>query len=225
MKLSKRLKEIEQLVGSGYDHIWDCCCDHGFLGTALLSRHAAPHIHFVDIVHELMVEVENKLQRYFQHPISKWHVHCLDVTTLPLHQFEGKHLVMIAGVGGDLVTKFVDAIHHHYPDLDIDFVLCPVNHQFKLRQKLNQLGFGLKDELLLKDNQRFYEVIYACSLPEEDNEQVSLVGSKIWQATTDEQATITAEYLQKTLNHYIRIQQGHKKDVKQIIEAYQSITL
>ncbi|QSA20815.1 SAM-dependent methyltransferase, partial [Vibrio furnissii] len=38
MKLSKRLQTIEKLVTQHYDHIWDCCCDHGFLGMTLLQR-------------------------------------------------------------------------------------------------------------------------------------------------------------------------------------------
>ncbi|MDX2422429.1 MAG: SAM-dependent methyltransferase, partial [Amphritea sp.] len=48
MKLSKRLTQIEQLVAPGYTHIWDCCCDHGLLGAALLARHSDAQIHFVD---------------------------------------------------------------------------------------------------------------------------------------------------------------------------------
>ncbi|HSC68256.1 MAG TPA: SAM-dependent methyltransferase, partial [Cellvibrio sp.] len=54
LKLGKRLQQIELMVTANYDHIWDCCCDHGLLGAALLARKAAPHIHFVDIVPELM---------------------------------------------------------------------------------------------------------------------------------------------------------------------------
>lgn len=54
------------MVTSEYTHIWDCCCDHGLLGAALLSRQAGSYIHFVDIVPELMSELKNKLQRF--HP-------------------------------------------------------------------------------------------------------------------------------------------------------------
>lgn len=57
MKLSKRLQQIDHMVKHGYDHIWDCCCDHGFLGASLLEREAAAHIHFVDIVPELINNV------------------------------------------------------------------------------------------------------------------------------------------------------------------------
>lgn len=224
LKLSKRLNQIVQLVEPGYSHIWDCCCDHGLLGTALLNNDAAPNIHFVDIVESLVSAVESKLQRFYSHVPSAWHVHCLDVAKLPLNQYTGKHLVIIAGVGGDLIAEFVQAIHQQYPTLDIDFILCPVHHQFKLRYVLNQSNFGLKDEALVKDNHRFYEVIYVSSLPN-SHAKVSLVGEKIWRATDEEQARLSREYLDKTLNHYNRILQGNKKDVAEIVESYQSIVL
>ncbi len=139
------------MVATTYDHIWDCCCDHGLLGATLLSRQAAPHIHFVDIVPELMRELENKLQHFYpenSEPESntQWQVHCMDVTALPLQKFNGKHLVIIAGVGGDLMAELVKAIFQKNPTLDIDFLLCPVHHQFTLRQQLIQLDFNLKTE-------------------------------------------------------------------------------
>jgi len=86
LRLGKRLKNIESMVIENYDHIWDCCCDHGLLGAALLARQAAPHIHFVDIVAELMNELEKKLNRFF--PVdsgsaSQWQAHCMDVSALP----------------------------------------------------------------------------------------------------------------------------------------------
>ncbi|WP_428664864.1 tRNA (adenine(22)-N(1))-methyltransferase [Photobacterium swingsii] len=224
MKLSKRLKTIEQMVTPEYDHIWDCCCDHGFLGAALLSRQAANNIHFVDIVPELMDELESKLQRFYTNSTSNWHTHCLSVAALPLAQYKGKHLIIIAGVGGDLMITFIEAIHKMYPEMDIDFLLCPVHHQHSLRQKLNTLDFNLKHEVLVEDNHRFYEVIFVSSKSNQNN-PVSLVGSHIWQADSDTQAKVTKHYLKKTLEHYQRIQHGNSMDVSHIIAAYQSITL
>ncbi|PST91264.1 SAM-dependent methyltransferase [Photobacterium jeanii] len=227
LKLSKRLKQIEQLVTSEYKHIWDCCCDHGFLGAALLNRQAADHIHFVDIVPELMSALENKLVRYF--PDSKaWHTHCMNVAELPLSQFskDDKHLIIIAGVGGDLMIEFIDAIEQANPDLDIDFLLCPVHHQYVLRQKLIELNYRLKQEVLVEDNQRFYEIILVSShsrLSQEDT-PVSPVGDMIWQATTENQKQVAQQYLTKTLSHYQRIQQGNATDVSHIINAYRTVS-
>lgn len=228
MKLSNRLKKIESMVpADSYTHIWDCCCDHGLLGAALLSRHKAPHIHFVDIVPELIDKLESKLQRFYQNLVSNWQVHCLDVADLPIGKFDGNHLVIIAGVGGDLLTQLVTEIHQNHPATEIDFLLCPVYHQFTLRQQLIELDFNLKLEVLIEDNHRFYEILLVTNVAkiEEKLSKVSPVGELIWQADSDEQTIIIRNYLNKTLNHYQRIQQHKNADIQNIIEAYRSVAV
>lgn len=51
------------VMTSEYSHVWDCCCDHGFLGINLLARKAAPYIHFVDIVPELINPLTDQLNQ------------------------------------------------------------------------------------------------------------------------------------------------------------------
>ncbi len=225
MKLSNRLQKIDTMVTSQYDHIWDCCCDHGLLGFSLLSRLTTSKLHFVDIVPELMDKVTSKLERFF--PNSSWQTHCLDVAKLPLAQYQGKQLIIIAGVGGDLMMQFIEAIYQQHNNLNIDFLLCPVHHQFSLRQKLIALNFSLKDEVLIEENRRFYEILLVSSTSDEDN-KIAPVGDKIWHSTSNKQAEIVTQYLQKTLSHYQRILQGHEqrlqldnaKQVQAIINAY-----
>lgn len=227
IKLGKRLQEIEAMVAEHYDHIWDCCCDHGLLGAALLSRQAAPHIHFVDTVPALMRELESKLAQFYPPAAeskSQWKTHCIDAATLPLHKYSGKHLVIIAGVGGDLMTELVKAIHQKNPTLDIDFLLCPVHHQFTLRQQLIQFDFSLKNEILIIENQRFYEILFVSTTPNL-HAKIHSVGSLIWQCSTPEQCDITAGYLTKTLNHLKRLQLNPKANVEHIIDAYSAITI
>ncbi|MCP3889709.1 MAG: SAM-dependent methyltransferase [Desulfobulbaceae bacterium] len=225
MKLGKRLKQIELMVTSDYTHIWDCCCDHGLLGSALLSRFAAPCIHFVDTVPELIDELEKKLQRSYPRPPSNWQVHCLDVAELPVEQYQGKNLVIIAGVGGDLVTQLVNAIHKNQSATNIDFLLCPVHHQFTLRQQLIQLNFSLINEVLVEENQRFYEILLVSTptMIKEKQLKINPVGELIWQANSAEQSKITVNYLNKTLNHFQRMQQGNNPEVQHIIDAYRSV--
>ena len=222
MKLSKRLKKIDEMVPSTYKHIWDCCCDHGFLGARLLSRQAASKVHFVDIVPELMSQLENKLMRFYSN--ATWETHCIDVAKLPLDQYEGDHLVIIAGVGGDLMTEFIQNIVKKHKNINIDFLLCPVHHQFSLRQKLITLNLHVQDEVLIEENQRFYEVILT-SISSDKSLKTSPVGSKIWTSTSTRQAQTIAKYLHKTLSHYQRIQQGKHSKVQHIIDAYSAIKL
>jgi len=211
------------MVTPGYSHIWDCCCDHGFLGAALLSR-PDTQIHFVDIVPQLMAGLESRLQRFYPDTAARWETHCIDVAQLPLEQYSGKQLIIIAGVGGDLMIRFVEAIHQQHPHLNIDFLLCPVHHQFALRQTLIKLDFSLKDERLIEENQRFYEVILVSSEVDE-NAHIDPVGNKIWQSVSAEQKRMVERYLNNTLNHYRRIQQGNSASVDHIIEAYRAVSL
>lgn len=228
LKLGKRLKQIESMVAGTYDHIWDTCCDHGLLGAALLSRQAAPNIHFVDVVPELMSQLENKLSRFYSENFksaSQWQVHCMDVAELPLLQFNGKHLVIIAGVGGDLMAEFVNAICQGSPDVDFDFLLCPVHHQYTLRQQLIRLDLNLQTETLIVENQRFYEILLVSKTNSNAQSAISPVGSLIWLSDTPEQSKIVADYLNKTLAHYKRMQLSQHSDVRHIIEAYGAISI
>ncbi|MGR5066488.1 tRNA (adenine(22)-N(1))-methyltransferase [Photobacterium sp. DNB22_13_2] len=224
MKLSKRLKQIEQMVTPNYTHVWDCCCDHGLIGAALLSRQAADNIHFADIVPDLMTALEQNLQRFY--PGAAWQVHCQDVAKLPLSQHTGKQLVIIAGVGGDLMCDLVEAIHLNHQDTNIDFLLCPVNNQYTLRQKLIKHNFGLKQEVLIEDNRRFYEIMHVSSTRGE-NEQISTVGSQIWQPASDKEAEIAKKYKTKTLNHYRRIQRGNATnlELQSIVDGYSAVVV
>jgi tRNA (adenine22-N1)-methyltransferase len=210
------------------------------LGVQLLSDHKAPQIHFVDIVPSLMNELEDKLTRYFpqgetakQKVTSQWQVYCLDVAAIPLEKHTGRHLVIIAGVGGDLTQKLVDDIHCKHPDKAIDFLLCPVHQQFELRSHLKALKFGLIDEVLIEENRRFYEILLVSN--NQDNSEkgqnvseISDVGDKIWTPSSEQQRQISQQYKAKTLQHYLLIHQGQEKQgkpsqVKHIIEAYQAI--
>ncbi|MGY0216765.1 tRNA (adenine(22)-N(1))-methyltransferase [Endozoicomonadaceae bacterium StTr2] len=216
VKLSARLRLINQMVTRHYDHIWDCCCDHGLLGTALLQRRAGNVIHFVDIVEPLMAEVEHKLTQRFPRPDHNWQVHCLDVACLPLAAKEQSQLVIIAGIGGDLMVELVQKIVTAYPEHNLEFLLCPVYHTYKVRVSLQALGLGLVDERLLQDKQQYYEMIHASW---HSSEPVSVTGTRMWQLDRPEHQS----YLQRTLKHYQRIQQGGRRDVSNIITAYQTL--
>jgi tRNA (adenine22-N1)-methyltransferase len=105
--------------------------------------------------------------------------------------------------------------------------LCSVYHQFTLSQQLIELDFSLKDEVLIEENRRFYEILLVSSPTKTDDKpaKVSSVGELIWQTNTDEQSNVATNYLNKTLNHFQRMQRGGGSDVQHIIDAYRSVTL
>ena len=228
LKLGKRLQQLNKMITQPYQHIWDCCCDHGLLGMTLISRQAAPEVHFIDIVPELMQALDSKLQHYFSAMPQSWTTHCLDVQNLPMNSYEqknpGKHLVIIAGVGGDLTTQLMEQIYRNNPTTDIDFLLCPVHHQFTLRQKLIALNFSLIDEVLITENKRFYEILLVSTNLNKTikTRAISAVGDKIWRSDTPENSVMIRAYLTKTLQHYRRIQLNPQRHIQVIIDAYQT---
>ncbi|MCL1113639.1 tRNA (adenine(22)-N(1))-methyltransferase TrmK [Shewanella basaltis] len=233
MKLGHRLTQLNNMIPTGYTHIWDCCCDHGLLGAALLARQASPTIHFVDIVPNLMQQLENKLQRFYpRQPIPQWQVHCIDVAKLPLSDYSESPLVVIAGVGGDLMIELVNSICLQNPQLHIDFLLCPVHHQYELRQHLIKLECRLIDEKLIEENRRFYEILYIRRDPKlpvnvanDSLTDIDPIGNVIWQASDAAQQDIAMRYLAKTIAHYSRINQSRSGNTSQALKEYQQVNI
>lgn len=148
----------------------------------------------------------------------------MDASELLLQKLNGKHLVIIAGVGGNLMAKFVKAIHQQNPHIEIDFLLCPVLDQFILREQLIQLNFSLLTEALMVENQRFYEILLVSNKTHSAS-RINSIGSLIWQVETAEQSKVVADYLRKTVAHYKRIQLKGELKVQHVIDAYSAIIM
>lgn len=239
MKISPRLLQIDGMITRHYDHIWDCCCDHGLLGMVLLQRKAAGTIHFVDVVAPLMVELDDRLKRHFSvgSPSNgqqrAWQVHCLDVAQLPLSAVdmtrpttdtECSQLIVIAGVGGDLLVELVSAIINANPERSMEFLLCPVRQNYKVRQALVGLGCELINESLVRDNERFYEIIHVATCANARTSSVvtqplSHVGSIMWDLSRADDQT----YLHQILSHYQRMLKNVDQDTQNIFDAYQAL--
>jgi tRNA (adenine22-N1)-methyltransferase len=242
LKLGKRLKQLESMITSDYDHIWDCCCDHGFLGMSLLNQQISAKVHFVDIVPELMLELDNKLTTYFNNNVrdgdsNAWQTHCIDTKTLPLESYSGKQLIIIAGVGGTQTSEFVSALCElcdKYPHLEIDFLLCPVRKLYELRQQLITLKLELKSEILVEENKQFYELILIskpitkttatnCSA---QARTISTIGDQLWHCHNSLELKQAQSYLNNNLTHYRKMHKGvNTPEVGAILQAYQNIDL
>lgn len=225
IKMSRRLQQIEAMICQSYQHIWDCCCDHGFLGLTLLQRQAADTVHFVDIVPELLTQLESDLKNHYgqTQSRSRWDVHCTDVTNLPLGKVSkkpesDKHLIIIAGVGGELTIELMTAILSKFTNFPLEFILCPVHHNYKVREFLISRQLGLIAESLIIENKRGYEILHVAL---NVTEPISRVGSKMWDFSQKEHI----HYLQKSIMHYQRIALNPLQDVQQIIKQYQKLLL
>jgi tRNA (adenine22-N1)-methyltransferase len=211
------------MAEGNYDHVWDCCCDHGYLGAHLLSLSTQSTIHFVDIVPSLMFELEQKLHKHMAQYANQWQVHCLDIATLPLQQYPGRHLIIIAGIGGELMQQLLLPILNQSDLSATDLLLCPVNNAFQVRTTCCDHGLSLIDERLIVENGRYYELLKVHQQP--DGKPLSLVGDKIWQVENTQQEQVAQHYLNKTLRHYTNLIKSDPNTGNAMISAYQNVRI
>ena len=216
MKLNKRLTALAKMVKQPYDLVWDCCCDHGFLGMKILVDGLVRNVNFVDVVPDIIDRLDVKLTTHSHHlPIdAQWQTVCDDVSNISLNsnltveqmklQETPNQLVIISGVGGDLMIDMLDKLIKRYNDCNIDYLLCPVQHTYKLRNKLLQLNFKLKQEELVIEKNRGYELLLVNQL---EGHKLSLVGSDIWKNTQEHR-----NYILKLIAHYQRVVTSKKEE-------------
>ena len=138
----------------------------------------------------------------------------MDVAQLPIVPNK-KNLIIIAGVGGDLLIELMRPIQSRNSDIELEFILCPVLHNYMVRCELIEMGFGLISETLVKENKRFYEVIHVSN-----QAAISLtnIGSEMWDLSDSDHQ----EYLNKTISHYQRME-VNPKCVRRVSEQYQEL--
>jgi tRNA (adenine22-N1)-methyltransferase len=221
VKMGLRLQQIAKMNDKRYTHIWDCCCDHGLLGCSLLHAQAAQTVHFVDIVPELLQSIEERLYKHWKGSDKSWQVHCLNAGKLPFKEYTcnpqtDTHLVIIAGVGGELMVELLQSLLSVSADYQIEYILCPVHHNYKVRNFLIKNHFSLHNEALVFENKRGYEVLHVSGtalIP------LSAVGSLMWNWDNP----LHFDYLQRTIDHYQRMAKNPSMDVEAIIKQYRQL--
>lgn len=220
MKLSKRLAAIDRLIGNHQTLVWDCCCDHGYLGKALLKRNAAQKVIFVDIIANIMKALRAQLEHDSHlNSNSEWQVLCQDVGAITLSEAK-EQVVVIAGVGGELLLKLMQQIIKNNSAQQIQsvrFILCPVHHTYLLRDGLKKLELGLLSEQIIYDKQRFYELI---EVSFSSHKPISNTGSEMWHKNNVEHA----KYKKRLLRHYTNMLNKDAVYYQQVINDYQLIT-
>ncbi|MBV1908044.1 MAG: tRNA (adenine(22)-N(1))-methyltransferase TrmK [Kangiellaceae bacterium] len=214
MKLGKRLSRLDSAVTNNYSIIWDCCCDHGMLGMTLLKRKAASKIIFNDILEQQMELLEQKLIRFFPKPNYDWKVICQDLSlvTIPKQQSQ---LFIIAGVGGDKTIEFIESLTRQSLDNNFDLLICSVHGNYQVRQLLINLGYKLVSEEIVKENKRFYEIIYVSHAAKKD---ITLTGDEQWNNENPDHH----EYLRKTIFYYSKKVKTNSEAYLPILEGYES---
>lgn len=159
-RLGPRLNAIFELVVDvqqkrPYTFIWDCCCDHGYLGIKILSENLCDKLIFVDQLPHLIEQLTHKLEPFVT---GKHQLIAAPAGDLNF-ELQQRHLVIIAGVGAETVVQIMQDIECRHENVDIDYILCPSTIKNILREYLFKERFGLLFEQLVCENKRYYEII------------------------------------------------------------------
>lgn len=203
MQLGKRLSAIAERVkqSSTYNQVWDCCCDHGYLGAHFLEYYASINrsdicVNFVDQVPHITQQLNAKLKHL---NYSNYEVHTLKAERLSLGDSD-QHCLIIAGVTTTGTLKILQGILDNHLTQSLDVILCPTRGQFDLRQYLILKEAHLIHEEHIIENKRHYEIIHVqfnTSLSSKKKQTVSDIG-EFWQSGNEAHLS----YLNSKLRHY-----------------------
>lgn len=220
--LGPRLRALFELIeqyqtsSEPYHFLWDCCCDHGYLGIKLLHKGLCQHLHFNDQVPHLIEDLKSRLSRYpsvfFKSNVT---ASIGDAGQLRLDS-EHRHLMILAGVGGEHLVTILKQLVAAHKGQTIDFLFCPSTTQFDLREYLTSQNFSVLTEFLVTERDRDYEVIHVRLNPPEVHQSVSLTG-QFWQEDNE----VHLRYLQRTIDHYRRRTQGkQQQEAQRVLSIY-----
>ena len=212
MNLSMRLNAVKDMVIPS-DLVCDIGCDHGFVSIALAKEGKAKTVLACDI---------NK------GPLSACSEHIkeagLEGTVIPrlsdglskVLPSEAPDAVIIAGMGGALITKILEQGREKLYKVK-QLVLSPQSEQFLVRKWLRENGYNIVSEKTMTDLGKFYFIIDArpgrSEKHDEETEEIYDMFSEYLIKTKD---SLLREYLQKGLSNnkgYLEGISGDKREV------------
>ena len=153
-KLSKRLERIIEFVDNG-SKTADIGCDHGFVTIELLRRGIVERAAAADVNREPLKKakenaekagVSDRISFYLSDGLKK----------LPT---EGIDTVIIAGMGGILMTRILDEAPDELMSCLKTFILAPQSEYEHFRHFLADKGYEIIDEALIEEDGKYYPII------------------------------------------------------------------
>ncbi|MAZ88913.1 MAG: hypothetical protein CL693_14880 [Cellvibrionaceae bacterium] len=222
-RLRALLTLIEQVQSSTepYHTLYDCCCDHGYLGIKLLRKNLCQHLHFNDQVPHLIDDLQQRLDDYPADAITpSYSASAADAGQLQINP-QNKSLIILAGIGGEHMVNILKPLLQRHSDHQLDFLFCPTTTQFDLREYLSLQKFSLIHESLVQERGRSYEVIHARWQQAHGLDPVSPTGA-FWSAS--EQSHL--DHLSKLIKHYQRRTLGdQKQQAQRVLGLYLTLWL
>jgi len=204
-----------------YDSLWDCCCDHGYLGMKLLQLPMSAKVYFVDQVPHITESLTHDLRTFQQESanVLDYEVLTEDVGKLKFSE-NYRHLVILAGVTGNNVMRVMGQMIANHTEHHIDYIVCPTRGSYDVREFMRSHALTLIDEALVSEKGRHYEVLHVSSAKELDKREIISEVGDMWDKNNPEHL----RYLRGAILHYQREAQVPGRDkALGALKAYQQV--
>lgn len=148
--LSERLQRIYDLARV-YDSVLDVGADHGNLAINLKRNNLKMQVYASEKNEGPFINLNKNIKEAG-----------LDIMT---SQIDGLlnapsvDLVIIAGMGGNLIKKILDDGREYLKNNNSDLILEPQSNFDVVRKELHSQGYRIDDEFYVREKQKFYPII------------------------------------------------------------------
>ena len=182
---------------------------------SLLREQSADEVIFVDVVEDILATLTARLERSFPQDQYRWQVHCKDINNIAVPAADSQ-LFIIAGVGPHQTIAFINSLSASAPETLFDLLICSVHGSYPVREALIEKGYGLKNEQIIFENNRFYEAIYASK---NTDKPIVNTGSKMWRWSDAGHR----DYWHRMVSHYRQKAKADPLYFEPIIECYETL--
>ena len=149
-ELGKRLNLIASFVPKGKS-VCDVGTDHGYLPAALCLSGDYKSVTATDINKKPLENASNNLKKLGAHGVEL--ILCDGLEKVPQEKAEA---VIIAGMGGDVISGIIDRCPYKEKSV---FILSPTTGASTLREYLGGNGFYVEREVATTENGKIYSVM------------------------------------------------------------------
>lgn len=146
----ERLEKLVQYINEN-DIVADIGCDHGYLLKLAIDEKKIKKCYAIDNKVEPLNSAKNNLKKY----------NCVEyVLSDGLKNITSNDIncVVIAGMGGVLITQIIDDSINKFKNID-KMILCPNRNSEKIRKYLCDNNFSIVDEEIIYEDNKYYETI------------------------------------------------------------------
>ncbi|QUH26837.1 tRNA (adenine(22)-N(1))-methyltransferase [Serpentinicella alkaliphila] len=155
IQLTPRLKMIAMQVIPG-SRVVDVGTDHGYIPIYLIQNKLSDFVIASDVNEGPIKSAKNNIERFK----CNGHIETRLGSGLETISPGEINTAIIAGMGGILITELLDANVEITKSIK-NFILQPMQAQNILRKHLVQNGFKIVKDLLVKEDNKIYEIIVA----------------------------------------------------------------